>query len=103
MTLAGLDVDVTGIARVLPARHVLVPCGGERKPESLCEDPDLPLPPIAQPNLPSVSITVFKIVDHRWLEVKGRVSPLGAVRAIRAGSVSLIARPPDAEAAPCAP
>jgi hypothetical protein len=188
MTMSGLDVDVTGIARVLPARHVLVPCRGERMPESLCDDPDLPLPPVAQPNWPSVSITVFKIVDRgtsggrrgagdaagasiegaaagsgpvtavgqfrganlcrdlpeatrrdtrdwvlltpegpvwvtgrapqgrgfrldpadrgdakRWLAVAGRVTTVDGVRLLRATSVSLAARPPDSEPAPCAP
>jgi hypothetical protein len=59
-----LDVEVTGIVRVLRRSDPIVQCGGEMLPESKCEDPDLPVPPLAQAAWPSVSITVVKLVDR---------------------------------------
>jgi len=64
LTMLGTDVDVTGIVRVLPTEQKMVPCRGQLMPESLCADPDLPLPPNAQINWPGVSITVLKLVDR---------------------------------------
>jgi len=63
-TLVGTDVDVTGVARVLPARQKTTPCRGTTVPESKCEDPDLPPLPDAQPGWPAVSITVTKMMDR---------------------------------------
>jgi len=63
-TLIGMDVDVTGVARVLPAKQETVPCRGSVLLESQCEDGDLPPLPAAQPGWPSVSITVTKLMDH---------------------------------------
>jgi hypothetical protein len=39
----------------------------------------------------------------RWLEVTGSVSVSGGVLYVKPGKVALIARPPEAEATPCAP
>jgi hypothetical protein len=185
-----MDVEVTGIVRVLPASQKVVPCRGQMLLESKCEDPELPPLPNAQTGWPPVSITVTKVVDRgagrdirrrrerdltdtgleaaaadgkpvkavgqfrganlcgdvaeptrrdprdwvlltdegpvwitgrppqgggfkldpayrgdvgRWLEVTGRVAVSGEVKYLRAGKVGLIARPPEAEATPCAP
>ena len=64
LTLLGTDVDVTGIVRVLPTEQKTVICRGQFMPESLCADPDLPLPPNAQISWPRVSITVLKLVER---------------------------------------
>jgi hypothetical protein len=64
LTLLGTDVDVKGIVRVLPAEQKTVFCRGQLMPESLCADPDLPLPPNAQPNWPRVSITILSLADR---------------------------------------
>ena len=40
---------------------------------------------------------------NRWLEVTGRVTVAGEVMYLSAGKVAMIARPPEAEATPCAP
>jgi hypothetical protein len=178
-TMVGLDVDVTGVVRVLPARQATVPCRGAQVPESKCEDWDLPLLPDAQPQWPAVSLTVVKMADHgtsgdrtpgagsrpageasvagqfrganlcrdlpadtrrdpadwvlltpegplwvtgrrpagrgftldpayrgdtsRWLEVGGKVQVVGGVRYLKAGKVSMVARPKEAAAVPCPP
>jgi hypothetical protein len=178
-TMLGMDVDVTGVVRVLPATQRSVPCRGVTVPESKCEDWDLPLLPDAQPQWPSVSLTVVKMADRgtgggrparggsrsaeeatvtgqfrganlcrdlpaetrrdaadwvlltpegaiwvtgrrpagrgftldpayrgdtsRWLEVAGKVSVVGGVRYMKAGKVAMIARPKEAEPAPCLP
>ena len=59
-----MDVEVTGIVRVLPASQKTVPCRGQMLPESKCEDPELPVLPNAQTDWPAVSITVTKLVDR---------------------------------------
>lgn len=61
-TMLGMDVDLTGVVRVLPARQQSVPCRGVTVPESKCEDWDLPALPDAQPQWPPVSIAVTRIV-----------------------------------------
>lgn len=61
-TMLGLDVDVTGVVRILPARQQPVPCRGTAVPESKCEDWDLPTLPDAQSQWPPVSISVTRIV-----------------------------------------
>jgi len=63
-TLIGKDVDVTGVARVLPAKQQTVPCRGSFLLESQCEDGDLPPLPDAQPGWPSISISVTKLMDR---------------------------------------
>lgn len=178
-TMLGMDVDVTGVVRVLPARQQSVPCRGGQVPESKCEDWDLPLLPDAQPQWPPVSLTVVKMADRgtsgdrpggrgsrspaeatmagqfrganlcrdlpmqtrhdpadwvlltadgpvwvtgrrpagrgfeldpahrgdtsRWLEVGGKVQVVEGVRYLKAGKVAMIARPKEAEPAPCPP
>jgi hypothetical protein len=64
LSLMGADVDVTGIVRVLPKSQPMVPCRGDRLPESLCDDPLLPVLPNARAEWPRVSITALKVVDH---------------------------------------
>jgi hypothetical protein len=64
MLLFGVDVEVTGIARVLPIQQRTVTCRGESLPESLCDDPELPVLPNARHDWPSMSITILKIVDR---------------------------------------
>jgi hypothetical protein len=63
-TMNGIDVDLTGVVRVLPTKQDLVPCRGTRVLESKCEDWDLPVLPNAQANWPPVSITVVRISDR---------------------------------------
>jgi hypothetical protein len=63
-SMLGMDVDVTGVARVLPAHQGSVPCRGVTVPESKCEDWDLPTLPDAQPQWPPVSISVTRMVDR---------------------------------------
>ncbi len=60
--MLGMDVDVTGVVRVLPARQQSVPCRGLTVPASKCEDWDLPTLPDAEPQWPPVSISVTRIV-----------------------------------------
>jgi hypothetical protein len=63
-TLIGIDVDLTGVVRVLPASQKTVRCRGVPVLESKCEDWDLPVLPNAQANWPPVSITVVRISDR---------------------------------------
>jgi hypothetical protein len=63
-TLMGIDVDLTGVVRVLPASQKMVLCRGGSYLESKCEDWDLPVLPNAQANWPAVSITVVRISDR---------------------------------------
>jgi hypothetical protein len=60
----GIDVDLTGVVRVLPGKQKVVPCRGMQVPESKCEDWELPMLPDAQINWPAVSITVVRISDR---------------------------------------
>ena len=60
----GIDVDLTGVVRLLPAQQGTVRCRGELVLESKCEDWDLPVLPNAQPQWPPVSITVVRISDR---------------------------------------
>jgi hypothetical protein len=62
--MLGMDVDVTGVVRVLPARQQSVMCRGVTVPESKCDDWDLPTLPDAQPQWPPVSISVTRMVDR---------------------------------------
>ena len=177
--MRGMDVDVTGVVRVLPARQESIPCRGTRVLESKCEDWDLPVLPDAQYKWPPLSLTVVKMMDRgagrdrraaggsrsageetltgqfrganlcrdlpmetrrdpadwvllppegpmwvtgrrpagrgfaldpayrgdtsRWLEVGGKVEVVGGVRYLKAGKVALVARPKEAEPAPCPP
>jgi hypothetical protein len=58
-----MDVEVTGIVRLLPTSQKTVPCRGQMLLESKCEDPELPVLPNARMGWPGVSITVIKLVD----------------------------------------
>ena len=60
LRMSGVDVDLTGVVRVLPAKQKLVPCRGMSVPESKCEDWELPVLPDAQIHWPAVSITVVR-------------------------------------------
>jgi hypothetical protein len=178
-TMLGVDVDVTGVVRVLPARQESIPCRGTSVLESKCEDWDLPLLPDRQQQWPAVSLSVVRIAARgsggdreagpgsrsageatvtgqfrganlcrdlpmetrrdpadwvllppegpmwvtgrrpvgrgfaldpayrgdtsRWLEVGGKVEVVGGVRYLKAGKVALVARPKEAEPAPCPP
>jgi hypothetical protein len=178
-TMRGIDVDVTGVVRVLPSRQRSVSCRGVTVLESKCEDWPLPVLPDAEPQWPRVSLTVVKMMDRgtgggrparggsrsaeeetvtgqfrganlcrdlpaetrrdaadwvlltpegpvwvtgrrpagrgftldpayrgdtsRWLEVAGKVQVVGGVRYLKAGKVAMIARPKEAEPAPCPP
>jgi hypothetical protein len=62
--MLGMDVDVTGVARVLPASQKMVPCRGTQVPESKCEDWDLPALPDAEAHWPPVSISVTRMVER---------------------------------------
>ena len=63
-SMIGIDVDLTGVVRVLPKKQDLVPCRGTKVLESKCEDWDLPVLPDAQIQWPAVSITVVRLSDH---------------------------------------
>jgi hypothetical protein len=60
----GVEVEVTGIVRRVPAHQKIERCYGERLPESKCEDYLLPVLPDAQPGWPEQSITLLKISDR---------------------------------------
>jgi hypothetical protein len=60
----GVEVEVTGIVRRVPAQQKLKRCYGENLPESKCEDYLLPVLPDAQPGWPEQSITLLKISDR---------------------------------------
>ena len=60
----GVEVEVTGVVRTIPARQKRMPCFGGSNLESKCEDPLLPELPDAQPNWPAQSITLFKLSDR---------------------------------------
>jgi hypothetical protein len=64
-TLLGMEVDVRGIVRMLPAQQKIVPCHGYQLVESKCEDYELPELPNAQLGTwPPVSITVLSLSDR---------------------------------------
>jgi len=64
MTMLGMDVDLTGVLRVLPAKQKTVPCRGQQVLESKCEDWELPVLPDRQMQWPEVSITITRMADH---------------------------------------
>lgn len=72
-TMLGVDVDVTGVVRVLPARQATVRCRGVLVLQSKCEDWDLPALPDAELEWPPVSLTVVKMMDRGT----GRDGPRG--------------------------
>jgi hypothetical protein len=59
----GHRVEVTGIIRVLPERQGTCVLEGRRVPESLCDDPYLPVLPDRQPQWPPGSITATGMMD----------------------------------------
>jgi hypothetical protein len=77
-TLFGVEVEVTGIVRVLPTQQKRVLCYGGFLLESKCEDHLLPELPDAQPAWPTSSITVIRISDRG----KGPASRRGAGRTL---------------------
>jgi hypothetical protein len=60
----GVEVEVTGVVRTIPARQKRMPCFGGSNLESKCEDPLLPELPDAQPNWPAQSLTLLTISDR---------------------------------------
>jgi hypothetical protein len=62
--MMGMDVDVTGVVRVLPAKQQIVPCRGTRVLESKCEDWELPVLPDRQMQWPGVSMTILRMSDR---------------------------------------
>lgn len=64
LTFVGIEVEVTGIVRILPTSQKSVRCHGEPHLESKCEDFLLPELPDAQPGLPASTITVVKLTDR---------------------------------------
>ena len=60
----GVEVEVTGVVRTIPAHQKRMPCFGGSNLESKCDDPLLPELPDAQPNWPAQSITLFKLSDR---------------------------------------
>jgi len=71
-TLIGIDVDLTGVVRVLPDDQKTVRCRGELVLESKCQDWDLPVLPNAQPQWPPISITVVRISDRGTTRGSGK-------------------------------
>jgi hypothetical protein len=70
--LMGLEVEVTGIVRTIPAKQQIVPCHGGAYVESKCADWLLPQLPDAQIGWPEQSITLITITDRgKGLERKG--------------------------------
>jgi hypothetical protein len=63
-TLLGMEVDVRGIVRMLPAQQKMVPCQGTVLLESKCDDPLLPELPDARIDWPPASITVLSLSDR---------------------------------------
>jgi len=74
-SLVGTDVDVTGVARVLPVAQIKISCRGTKVPASKCEDWELPALPDAQPGWPALSITVTKMMDRGTGPGEGRRRP----------------------------
>jgi hypothetical protein len=62
--LMGLEVEVTGILRRIPARQKRLPCHGGTYVESKCDDFLLPELPDAQMGWPEQSITLITISDR---------------------------------------
>jgi hypothetical protein len=62
--LLGLDVEVGGIARLLPESQAMQRCLGGFYPESKCADPLLPVLPNARMDWPAVSLTVITLSDR---------------------------------------
>jgi len=60
----GIEVEVTGVVRRIPANQKRMPCFGGSNLESKCEDPLLPELPDAQPNWPAQSLTLLTISDR---------------------------------------
>ena len=69
----GVEVEVTGIVRRIPAKQKSLRCYGQVNVESKCDDYVLPQLPDAQPGWPEQSITLLKISD-RGKERPGRAA-----------------------------
>jgi len=59
----GHRIEVTGIVRVLPERQGSCQLEGRTVPQTLCDDPDLPVLPDRRPEWPHGSITATGVVD----------------------------------------
>jgi hypothetical protein len=62
-SFVGRRIEITGLARVLPAHQEMQRCYGEHLPESKCADYELPVLPNARIDWPEVSITFFTLTD----------------------------------------
>jgi hypothetical protein len=60
----GVEVEVEGIVRRIPAKQKIERCYGQQNVESKCDDYLLPQLPDAQPGWPEQSITLLKISDR---------------------------------------
>jgi hypothetical protein len=70
-SFVGRRIEITGLARVLPAHQEMQRCYGERLPESKCADYELPVLPNARIDWPEVSITYFTLTDIEPFPGKG--------------------------------
>lgn len=70
-SLVGRRIEITGLARVLPARQETQLCYAEYLPESKCADYQLPVLPDARLDWPEVSITFFSMSDIEPFARKG--------------------------------
>jgi hypothetical protein len=73
--LIGLDVEVGGIARLLPERQAMERCLGGSYPESKCADPLLPELPNARLDWPAMSLTVITLSDRSTGPSRRRAGP----------------------------
>lgn len=73
--LVGLDVEVGGIARLLPERQAIERCLGGAYPESKCADPLLPELPNARLDWPAMSLTVITLSDRGTGPSRRRAGP----------------------------
>jgi hypothetical protein len=76
--LVGVEVELKGVARVLPMKQEMKPCGpgGTAVPESKCEDPDLPALPDKQVGWPEVSLTVVSVFEREARGGRAGVKPV---------------------------
>jgi hypothetical protein len=62
--MVGVAVEVDGISRTLVAKQGMVPCLCGTVPDSLCEDPRLPVLPDHQMDWPSISLTAKSVSER---------------------------------------
>jgi hypothetical protein len=73
--MIGLAVEVDGISRTMVPKQKSVPCRGTFLPESLCEDPQLPVLPDQQVNWPSVSLSAQAVTERDPHSVRASAPP----------------------------